>query len=217
MIKAVVFDLDGTILDLKLKFREAKKKFLKLLEENGVKLGEITLDTPTEMIMKRVKDKPRSWLMKLVDEAFIPYEVEAAEEAELREGVEEVLRKLKEYGYRLGIASNNGRIGVRKALEKVGIIDLFDIIVTRNDVNSMKPSGKLIRRAVELLGVKPWEMVYVGDTYNDVEAARKAGVKTIAILGGAHPPERIQEAKPDAVLDDFRKLPETLKLLNGET
>lgn len=80
----------------------------------------------------------------------------------------------------------------------------------------MKPSGKPIQRAIKLLGVKPWEMVYVGDTYNDVEAARKAGAKTIAILGGAHSPERIQEAGPDAVLDDFRKLPETLKLLDGE-
>lgn len=120
MIKAVVFDLDGTILDLKLKFKEAKKRFLKLLEEDGVRLGEISLDTPTETIMKLVKDRPRSWLMKLVDEAFLPYELEAAEEAELREGVEEVLKRLKEEGYRLGIASNNGRIGVYKALERLG-------------------------------------------------------------------------------------------------
>ena len=214
MIKAVILDLDGTIVHLKLRIKEAKKKFLRKLRECGVDIGSLTIDVPTEIIMKSIKDKPRSWLMKLVDDSFLPYELEAAEEAELRDDAREVLEKLREEGFKLGLASNNGRVGVYKALKRLGIADLFDVVVTRNDVNSMKPDGKLVSKAVEMLRVARSEAVYVGDTIYDVEAARNAGVRCIVVLGGGHPLKKLREAEPDAIIKDLRELREALRSLN---
>jgi len=219
MIRAVIFDLDGTLLAMKLKVKEAKEKLIQRLREIGVNVDEIDLKIPTEEIVSKIMREygfSRDYLMKLVDEAYIPYELEAAEVAELREGIREVLRELKAMGFKLAVASNSARRGVYLALENTSIKDLFDVIVTRSDVNRMKPNGALIAETVKRLNVKPSEAVYIGDTVHDVLAARRVGVKSIAVLGGAHPANLILNSKPDILIEDVKEIPEVLRKLSRE-
>lgn len=216
MIRAVIFDLDGTLLVMKLKVREAKKRFIQKLREIGVNIDRIDLEIPTEeIVLKTIKEYgfSRDYLMKLVDEAYAPYEHEAAEVAELRKGVKETLMELKAMGFKLAVASNSARHGVHLALENTSIKDLFDVIVTRSDVNRMKPNGAIIAEALKRLNVNPSEAVYVGDTVHDVLAARKVGVKSIAISGGAHPINLILKSKPDILIKDIKEVPRALQEL----
>ena len=219
MIRAVIFDLDGTLLAMKLKVKEAKEKLIQRLREIGVNVDEIDLKIPTEEIVSKIIREygfSRDYLMKLVDEAYIPYELEAAEVAELRKGIREVLRELKAMGFKLAVASNSARRGVYLALENTSIRDLFDVIVTRSDVNRMKPNGALIAETVKRLNVKPSEAVYIGDTVHDVLAARRVGVKSIAILGGAHSANLILNSKPDILIEDVKEIPKVLRKLSRE-
>jgi len=214
MIRAAIFDLDGTLLAMKLKVKEAKEKLIHRLREIGVNVDEIDLKTPTEEIVSKIMREygfSRDYLMKLVDEAYIPYELEAAQVAELREGIREVLRELKAMGFKLAVASNSARRGVHLALENTSIKDLFDVIVTRSDVNRMKPDGALIAETLRRLNVKPSEAVYIGDTVHDILAARRVGVKSIAISGGAHSISLILNSKPDILIKDIKELPRVLK------
>ncbi|RLE79456.1 MAG: hypothetical protein DRJ51_07745 [Thermoprotei archaeon] len=216
MIRAVIFDLDGTLLIMKLKVREAKERLIQRLKEIGVNIDRIDPKLSTEeIILETMKEYgfSRNYLMKLVDESYIPYELQAAEAAELREGVKEVLKELKAVGFKLAVASNSARRGVHLALENVSIKDLFDVIVTRSDVNRMKPDGALIAETLRRLNVKPSEAVYIGDTVHDILAARRVGVKSIAISGGAHSISLILNSKPDILIKDIKELPRVLKEL----
>jgi len=216
MIRAVIFDLDGTLLAMKLKVKEAKKKLIQRLREIGVNIDRIDLKIPTENIVSEVIKEygfSRDYLMKLVDEAYIPYELEAAEAAELRDGMKEVLTELKAMGFKLAVASNSSKHGVHLALENTSIKELFDVIVTRTDVNRMKPDGALIAETLRRLNVKPSEAIYIGDTTHDILAARKVGVKSIAISGGAHSINLILNSKPDILIKDVKEIPKVLKRL----
>ncbi|RLG06941.1 MAG: hypothetical protein DRN68_06185 [Thaumarchaeota archaeon] len=217
MIRAVIFDLDGTLLHMKLRIKEAKTELVRRLRNMGINSDQITAKIPTEEIVSRIIENyglSRSYLMKLVDEVYIPYELEAAKAAELKEGVKDVLMKLRAMGFKLAIASNNGRLGVNLALKNTSIKHFFDVIVTRNDVNRMKPSGALIIEAIRRLGVKPSEAVYVGDTAYDVLAAHEVGILSIVISGGADPISRVLKYRPEIIIRDIKELPEVLKERN---
>ena len=217
MIRAVIFDLDGTLLIMKLKVKETKEKLIQRLREIGVNIDRIDPKIPTENIVSEVIKEygfSRDYLMKLVDEVYIPYELEAAETAELRDGMKEVLTELKAMGFKLAVASNNSRHGVHLALENTSIKKFFDVIVTRTDVNRMKPDGALIAETLRRLNVKPSEAIYIGDTIYDILAARKVGVKSIAISGGAQPINLILNSKPDILIKDVKVIPKVLKRLS---
>ena len=213
-IKAIIFDLDGTLVAMKLKSREAKEKFIQKIKEAGFDVKLLNPSMPSESMIQLLVTKygiSRDLLMRVLDECFQPYELEAAAEAELRPGAKEVIPKLKEIGYRLGVASNNGRMGVRLALEKLGILDYFDVIVARGDVDKMKPDGSPISECVRRLGVKPKETVYVGDAVIDIMAAKKAGVYAIGILGGFDSRETLEKNKPDYIIENLSELLHVLK------
>ena len=215
-IKGVVFDLDGTLVALKLKIMEAKSDFIEKLKQMGINDDRLDPSTPGEELMKILtKDHKldRKTLLKLLEDSFRPYELEAAAEAEPRLGVKNALLRLKRLGYKLAVASNNGKLGVRLALEKAGIAECFDAVVVRGDVDKLKPDGSPIIEAVRRLGMKPREVVYVGDSVTDIIAARRAGTRVIAILGGADSKEALMRNNPDYLIKDFDKLIDAVKAL----
>jgi len=215
-IKGVVFDLDGTLVALKLKIMEAKSDFIEKLKQMGINDDRLDPSTPGEELMKILtKDHKldRKTLLKLLEDSFRPYELEAAAEAEPRLGVKNALLRLKRLGYKLAVASNNGKLGVRLALEKAGIAECFDAVVVRGDVDKLKPDGSPIIEAVRRLGMKPREVVYVGDSVTDIIAARRAGTRVIAILGGADSKEALMRNNPDYLIKDFDELIDAVKAL----
>ncbi|MEM4668786.1 MAG: HAD hydrolase-like protein, partial [Nitrososphaerota archaeon] len=100
-IKVVIFDLDGTLIVYKLKVYEAKEVFIKRLSEIGIDLNHISIHTPIIEIIEGINDLEREEIFKILDEVFSNFEEEAAEEAELREHVKEVLLELKKTGVKL--------------------------------------------------------------------------------------------------------------------
>lgn len=213
----MVFDLDGTLVVMKLRIREAKVELLRRLRTLGFELGNESPETPTARILERLGEGGKRRALELVDEVFSPYELKAAEEAEVRRGVKEALNRLREMRMKLAVATNNGRKAVEKTLEKTSLTLFFDVVITRNEAGDMKPRGKPVEEAVRRLGVRSWEAVYVGDTSFDVEAAREAGTKSIAITGGAHSLERLRAAQPDIIIHEMSQLPDAVRKLGGET
>ena len=84
---------------------------------------------------------------------------------------------------------------------------LFDAVVASDDVERNKPHPDGILRALELLGARPEEAAYVGDSPFDVEAARRAGVHSVAVgWGGIHTREKLEAAGPDAFVESAEEL-----------
>lgn len=206
VVKAVIFDLDGTLLLHKLELYEARREFLKRLEEELQINTDPFLDLPAAHILNELSEEDRIIAFRILGEVFEPFEMSAAEIAELREGVREALEFLKSHGIKLAIATNNSRESVRLCLKKVMIDSCFDVIVTRDDVADLKPNGKMILEAVRRLGLKVDEVVHVGDTAHDILAAREAGVTSIAVTGGAHDRRLLESSNPDYIVNNFTEV-----------
>jgi len=211
-IKAVIFDLDGTLLVHKLKLHEAKIEFLNKLREKFQIDIVFTADFPIAYILNELNEEDRIAAFKILNEVFEPFEMMAAEVAELREDVREVLESLKNQDVKLAIATNNSKKSVAVCLKNTMIDKYFDVIVTRDDVFDLKPNDKMILKTVEKLGVKVEEAIHVGDTIYDVIAAHKVGVKSIAITGGAHSRELLQSSNPEYLINSFREIFQIIKL-----
>lgn len=183
-IEAVIFDLDGTLIDSRLRSEDAKRDFLRNLRDRGIDPGRISPRRPAEIIityLERYRSADRKFLMKVLEESFEPYEAEAVEKARLKTGVREVLGRLKAIGCGLGLASNNSRRSVERILRKFDLEELFNAVVSRNDVRRLKPHEEPILKALKILGSAPWRTLYVGDTAIDVIAGRRAGVHVATI------------------------------------
>jgi len=212
VIKAIIFDLDGTLLVHKLKLYEAKKEFLNRLRERLQGSIESSTDFPIAYILNELSEEDRITAFKILNEVFEPFEMMAAEVAELREDVKVTLEFLKSRGIKLAIATNNSRKSVELCLKNTMISTYFDVIVTRDDVLDLKPNGKMILRTVEKMGVKVEEAIHVGDTIYDVIAAHEVGVRSIAITGGAHSRELLLSSNPDYIIDSFREISQIINI-----
>lgn len=97
-----------------------------------------------------------------------------------------ILSDLKLKSYRLGIATNDSQISARNHLEHLKIVDYFEIIIAADTVPVPKPSGHMIRKFARITGLKPSEIALVGDNSHDMDEARNGGAGlAIAVLTGS--------------------------------
>lgn len=144
--------------------------------------------------------------------------------AELLPGAETLLRRLKAHGHMLGIVTTKHRHQIVDILDKFDISGVFDVIIGSEDVEQKKPSPEGLSKAVDRLGVEKSEVLYVGDSYIDAEAAKRAGVPFAAVLTGTTPRERFADYPAVAVADDLygieeyiRSQPRIIKCTAAET
>lgn len=166
-IKAVLFDFDGTltcpgILDFSL-----------IKEALGCPLQEPVL----EFIHGISDSEKKRNAMADLDQ----FEMEAAKKSVPNEGAELIVSYLKSKGLSLGIITRNSRASVLRALENFNHIcqKHFDLIISRDDPLRPKPSSDGILSAANRLGIKPEEIMVVGDFIFDIEAGNRAGAITV--------------------------------------
>lgn len=208
--KAVLFDIDGTILDTfdfvflavkytlrKLNFNVSKKL---LMEAAGKPLLEyyqfILPNEDHEKLAQTHRD----------------FQNDKHTLAKLFPNVKKVLKKLKKENIKIAGVSNRSKLSLIKSLKTAGIFELFDTIVFIEDVERPKPHKDHPNKALELLGVDRKSAIMVGDTENDILAGKNAGIKTVGVTYGWIG-KNIKNSKPDFVIDDIEELPKVLKLV----
>jgi beta-phosphoglucomutase len=193
--KAVLFDLDGTIVDSVYLW---KKAFLKVLEEIGA--GFVEYDkTPdsigvqnkweyilgieseyitTELTPKQLTDKTY--------EAFL--EIWSSATPEIRNGFWPFVYELKEEKkLKLALTTNNPKNVTDKMLERLGIFSTFDLIITLDDVKHPKPNPEIYKKAAKLLNISPKEALVFEDSVAGTMAAVAAKMDVIAVHDGSIP------------------------------
>jgi len=128
------------------------------------------------------------------------------------DGVRVTLEKLRAYGYRLAITT---AFNAKETEAIMGRVDwgpeFFDAVLTYDDVKEMRPSPEIVSLAAARIGKPASECVCVGDTVNDVLAARAAGAYVVSVLTGPQDEDTLRHAKPDAVIPDVTYLPAVLR------
>lgn len=181
MIKAIVFDFDGTIANtLPLIFIGIQSVFREFAQMTLSDSDVIARFGPTEegIIYSGVA---RSDFERAVGRFFEIYETEHERVVAQNDAIHELLAGLKQKGLRLGLFTGKGRRAAEISLRKLNLAKYFNVILTGDDVTAPKPHPEGIFLALSLLNVKPHETAYVGDSAADMQAAKRAGVLSIGV------------------------------------
>jgi beta-phosphoglucomutase family hydrolase len=204
MIKAVLFDMDGVIAETEHVHIEAEKQ---TMLKYGVQITEDELHRYTGMTAKQMftgliaKYKLDTTIEKIFNEKEQIMFRLLETDAQPVKGVIELLHKLKEKQVKLAVASSSHRRLVQYVLRKLEITEVFDSIISAEDVEHGKPDPEIFLKSAKRLNVSPAECLVVEDAELGVEAAIAAGMKC---LGYKNPHSGNQDlSKADIVTDDF--------------
>jgi HAD superfamily hydrolase (TIGR01549 family) len=188
--KAIVWDLDGTLIHFKINSIKARRKAIQVLVNNGIPKKKLSSTLPildNISISKILFDQfgfPKNEIekiLKLVNEAIIEVEYDAAIHAKLIEGMEEVLDFVKEKNLKQAIFTYNTHENALISLKTAGILDYFDVIAGRDDTTNIKPHPDHLKAICNRLNVDCNEIIVIGDTSKDIEAALNVGAHSIAL------------------------------------
>ena len=122
-------------------------------------------------------------------------------------GVMQGLEYLRESGVSLACVTNKPERHARALLAEQKLLDAFSLVLCGDSLPQSKPDPLPLLHALEVLGVEPERAVLIGDSVNDVLAARAAGISVICVSYGYNHGHRIHEAAPDRVIDSLADLP----------
>lgn len=128
----------------------------------------------------------------------------------LLDGTVEVLEDLTHRGYRLGVATSKFRRRLELFFSRKNLRHYFTALAGAEEVTRLKPDPEVLLLILDRLGAARDEAVYVGDAVVDVQAARTAGIRSVAVTTGPTSEEALRASQPDAVIGHLRELAEVL-------
>jgi phosphoglycolate phosphatase len=209
-VKAIVFDFDGTLAVLNIDFSSMKERVFDLMKHYGVAqeaIGERYLLEIIDEVFQFLSKKNPSGADDFYQGAHqILHEIEmnAAEVGSLIPGAEATLQNLRKKKMRVGIITRNCEDAVRRVFPKIN--DFCDVFVSRNLVKKVKPHPDHLTYVMESLKTSGEESVMVGDHMIDIQAGKRAGMKTIGVLTGRIKKEEFEKAGADYVLGDVTEI-----------
>ncbi|MFC5430232.1 HAD family hydrolase [Paraburkholderia denitrificans] len=186
MIKAVIFDMDGVLIEAKEWHYDALNRALQLFGYEITRVEHLTtydgLPTRKKLEMLSLQhDLPRG-LHAFINEMKQQYTAELVHALCKPRFVNEfALSKLKSEGYKLAVASNSIRMTVELMMSKAGLTKYLDRMLSNEDVVEAKPSPEIYLKAISLLGCKPEECLIVEDNENGIRAARASGAQVLVV------------------------------------
>ncbi|MHA2140441.1 MAG: HAD family hydrolase [Candidatus Thorarchaeota archaeon] len=220
MLKAVLFDLDGTLTVLSLPLDAMRRDTKEYYKRQGAPAD--LFDYADGISSSRVKAREyfhskgvseSEWtrMEGEVDITLSGHEGWAATDAKLIDGSIDVVRELKALGLKTAILTNNGRTAVDVILKNLPLQDLFDVIQTRNESPSPKPFPDGLNQLVNRIGLKSNEVVYIGDARIDGAAATRAGVEFWGVTTGETPRDELIKAGASHVFDSLQQILDIVK------
>jgi len=217
VISAVIFDLDGTLVTFNFDVKGSRRAIIEELSKDGLDMGGLTFTSPTQEIIDRVKSQytgdggvgfasVRRRIYSILD----GFEGEGAQKAVPFGGTRQALEELRSRCLRLALLTNSGRAATSTLLSRYNLGYYFEFVLTRDEVDEMKPSPSGLLQAVSRFRLPGSAVCYVGDGLLDIIAAKRAGVSMVAVASGNYGPERLRSEGADYVLNAISDLPSLL-------
>ncbi|MEW6425038.1 MAG: HAD family hydrolase [Bacillota bacterium] len=210
MIKAVIFDLEGTLVDFQWKLTEGERELRKALAGFGFDPDLFSGDNYAQIWNKAIEIALPEDLQKIKDclsEIYDRYDQDALSRWSLKPGTQEILLLLNKQGVKIGLVTNVGEKAAGEVLLRFNLARFFQKVVTRNDTKFMKPRGEGIELCIAGLGLGKDHALFIGDSLSDIFAAKDAGIKVAIVKGGESSTEEILAASPDYFFDSIQNIP----------
>lgn len=200
-IRTLLFDLDGTLINTNeliiSSFLHTTEKYApgKYKKEDVLKF----IGPPLEESLRKIN--PNKNVEEMID-TYRKHNHEHHDELVVAyDGVVETLQKLRDAGYKLGIVTTKMGVTVDMGLKLTKIDNMFDTIVTLDDVDHAKPHPEPVVRAMKALDANPEETIMVGDNTHDIESGQNAGTKTAGVAWTVKGRKTLEDLKPDYMLE----------------
>ena len=222
-IRAIVWDLDGTLIHFKINSIKARKVAINILVSHGIDKKKLSIqksildniNTFKDIFQQNGNDPSQvNKVLQEVDQEVSKIEYNAALNATMIMGIEDVLIFAKKNNLKQAIFTFNKYEHAKLSLKKVRLLKFFDVIIGRDNVSNPKPHPDHLLVICNKLDVKPNEILVIGDNYRDIEGAISVGAHSIAVHTKLAIVETLQKADvivreseiPQKLIKEIKKL-----------
>ncbi|KPH71405.1 MULTISPECIES: HAD family phosphatase [Oceanobacillus] len=183
MIKAVIFDFDGLIIDTETAWYDAFRETMELYN----------VELPLEKFVTSIGSNDIAlfqYFKEQLGERYNPEEIQNKADSihkdkmtspQARDGVRDYLKEAKELNYKIALATSSTKEWVTHYLKELNLLQYFDVLITQDDVENVKPEPDLYLKAIEALNISPKEAVAFEDSLNGLTSALTAGLKCVIV------------------------------------
>jgi phosphoglycolate phosphatase len=162
----------------------------------------------SESIYKEIHDKLISILER--------YEMDSAKKARLLPSVRETLSRLKNMGWTLVLFTADGENAMNVIVDKTGIKNFFDMMISRGDSMEVKPHPNHIKSAISTMGSSPKEIIVVFDSFADIKSGKHIGAITVGVTSGLGTSQQLAKVNVDYLINSIVELPCLLEYMRGD-
>ena len=201
-MNAVFFDLDGTLLDSVSAIIRATKETLEQMGlPNSEKAIRDAIGIPLVVQAEQFAPGRADEFIEVYKPTYRKYNRDI-----LYHGALDCLDALHASDLQLGLVTSKEQRPTYRVIDATGMTGKFDVVVSADDVKHPKPHPEPILKALELLDMTSDEVSYVGDSYFDIDCAKRAGVRVACVTWGARCREDLALMEPDAIVDSYDEL-----------
>lgn len=187
-IELVVFDLDGTLVTAEIDFEAMRRAIRDLLIKHEFPIHILPMNSTQDLLRSAFayageKGLTPIEISKLRDEVYleaVKFEWEGAKKAQLVPGAKEILQALQQHHINIAILTNDNRAVAKYLLEKFGLMEYVDLLITREEAPHMKPATEGLELILNHFDTPSEQTIFIGDSTIDIMTANKLGIRSIA-------------------------------------
>jgi len=225
MIRAVIFDLDGTLKEFNLDIKACRTKIINLLTQQGFSRSLFSIkETAFDMLVKvkkylTAKGLEKQEFAKIKDMVFSvveDFELEAARTAKMFAGIPETLKALRDMKLKIALCTISSEKTTSYILKRFYLEQFFDAVITRESVFEVKPHPTHLEAALNALKVESQEAVLVGDSVKDIECAIQLNVLAVGVTTGLSSIEELTCSGAHYIASSANDIPILIQKLNSK-
>lgn len=214
-IECIIFDFDGVIADTEADIAGAVQATQKQWKSQIMMIPEITkfvghgaaylIENCLPGLSKEESQRALDWYKEYyLDHCVV--------DTKLYPNVANTLQWFHDNNGKMAVVSNKPEPLTKLILQKLGVKELFEIIIGPESLKNMKPNPEGIIKAIEFCGAKVENSLMVGDSYTDIEAGKAAGAYTCGVLYGIGNKQKLIESKPDFLIEDMYEIKNNISI-----
>jgi HAD superfamily hydrolase (TIGR01509 family) len=205
LVNTLLFDWDGTIVDsAQLGLLAFAQSFASLGMDFDHEIYSRVYSPNWYSIYEAMGLPKEKW--NLADDLWVQHY--GAQTAKLVEGAKQTIEVLHGKGHRLGVVSSGSHCRVSREIKELGLAGFFQVVVCNEQMQNKKPHPEGLEAALETLNRAPGESAYVGDSPEDIEMGKRAGMFTVGVRSGYPTSWKLRSHSPDLYVESILELSE---------